>query len=254
MTAEEPIAADTLARAWRSLMDGEKPASIARDLGISEERLKRAFLRADLRIDRAAWLEEWLERGEPAADWSAVFLPDCSESERARALARIMARMSGAPIHPRRWQTLEALAHDAGIDPRETIDHLSWAAVARAIGPMTLDETMDERRAMKAFRSALQALVCAEIAPGWDWKKGAARETTLLDEVPAESDALGRIEARADLLSMIERAALSDGERDAVLLTLEELKPAEVAERLGTTRGAIDARFSRALEKIRKTL
>jgi hypothetical protein len=212
----------------------------------------------DAEMQRIEDVDARLRSGEPAADWGIILLgSDYSERERAEALARILDRMAGPPIHFKRWRVLRDAVAEQGMEMSGIIERDGLLAAVEAVGKMTPAETFADAgddTAMKRFRAALQRLACDEL-PGWDWAAGKSREAPLHDDVRAiEDEALARVDARADVELLVERASLTPGERDVVVLDLEDLSTAEIAQRLDTTEDAVRRRRSDARRKIRSTL
>lgn len=201
-------------------------------------------------------LEARLRSGEPGADWGVAQLAgDFTECERADALSRIMDRMRGPPVHPRRFPALNAAARSRDTTVQAEVERLAWTALQAAAGPRTPAQTFqDDAGTLKAFRSELQRAVCAELLPGYDWHRGRDREA------PLEEDAAGAAhdreaeldDAREALEELVRRADLTAGELKVLELDLQDVPTPDIASRLDTSPGAVRRRRADTLKKLRE--
>jgi hypothetical protein len=141
-------------------------------------------------------LVAWLRSGEPAADWALFVMRDVSDEGHLAACHRILGRLRGLPIHPKRWtrygRRLMAAAEDhehAVADrrrpPRVTLQenarHNSWEAVRAVVERVQLDDwDIPEVRAghtdlLRKFRNELTSLIMADLL-GPSWRRHDARE------------------------------------------------------------------------------
>lgn len=272
-----PTARRVLENVFARLEAGESPRAVLEDAGLSEEEIEdfeaalrqiadaspreRGAVRAQLAIQASgfAWLERWLRSDDPAADWGVAMLPDFSDEERLAALRRILGRMKGEPLHPRRFEAnrdaLLAAAEDLEVRIDELAEARGWEAVAEALEGVTPRET---RRAtdevMRRFRQALQRLVCEDLLPGRDWAKGEGR-TRPLDDAPSDAvqeEVHAATRTRVRVEQLIEAAGLSAYKRAILSLALQGFSNAEIAEELDRSRSAIRRARSDAYEKIRE--
>lgn len=135
----------------------------------------------------------------------------------------------------------------------EYLDEIVQRAVERLVG---------ELRAGKRYRvpyAVVVRKVCEWAVKDWDteFKEARARDGGDLDErggaTRAAPDALGEVEVTVVFEAAL--ASLSPGDREAARLAwLEGVPPADIAERLGCTRNAVDQRLHRARAHLRKAL
>lgn len=201
--------------------------------------------------------ERWLRSDDPAADWGVVMLPDFTEEERLSSLRRILDRMKGEPLHPKRWhanrEALVAASEDLKVRIDELAEARGWEAVDRALSGLTPCETREApKKVMARFRRALQKLVCDDLLPGRDWSQSESRATPLSD-APTEAleEAYAGTRARIRIEQLIDAADLSSYKRSILDLALRGHSNSEIAEDLGRSETAIRRARSDAYQKIR---
>lgn len=233
---------------------GEDPVEIMREAGYTDAQIdgwRAAMAKCGEALQRLA---EWVESADPRADWLRLWLPvSYTERERLDALRRILDRLHGPPIHPRRWaenreRFMDALA-DLGVTVAELADARGWDA-ARTI---TDDLTPSEAAAahddlVRALRSNLERLICDDLlGPGW------RRKATVNLEHVADvgSEPWAALETHITLDALMGGAGLTAGERAALDMDRQGYSTREIADALDTTEVAVRRRRSDAGKKIR---
>lgn len=271
-----PTARRVLDDVFARLQAGESPRSVLADAGLSEEQIEdvelalrqiadaspgeRSAVRGQLAVQASglAWLERWLRSDDPAADWGVAMLPDFTDEERLAALRRILGRMKGEPLHPRRFEAnreaLLAAAEDLDVRIDELAEARGWEAVAEALEGLTPRETRDAPgEVMRRFRGALQRLVCDDLLPDRDWGAAESRSRPLESAPPeaVQEEVHAATRTRIEVEQLIEAAGLSTYKRTILDLALRGYSNAEIADQLDRSRGAIRRARSDAYAKIR---
>lgn len=142
-------------------------------LGLRPSRLRRYF--------------DWLNSGDPAADWGIVLWAErFSDRERLDALSRIRGRTKGPPIYPKRWAANEDRLVAALDELNESVVVLAispaWAAVDEVVKNQSpMDVILDAKRSLKKFHSTLSRLLCEDLLGG-DWRRNEQKRTNLSDD------------------------------------------------------------------------
>lgn len=210
-------------------------------------------------------LAEWIRERDPAADWGyvlGVFVQAATEAdfqrERLEALRRILGRMRGPALYPKRFKAnLNAVVtacEDLGATIADLAEARGWEAVSEAVGSFTPAEVRDAPdEAMTRFRAALQRLICDDLLPGHDWKQARRRSSPLSEaETHAiEDEALAAAEVAEELDALATRAGLTAYQGQVLRLYRTGFSNREIAEQLDKSEAAIRRVLSDARAKMR---
>lgn len=221
-------------------------------------------------------------RGDADAEEAYRRIREAEARGKRRAALEKLARRFARPIHPRRWQVLEAEAVGELERRRDEIDaRTPWwnrpdapgEAQRRAVFLALADDRVQTARIDQLearIRAALQDSYAADVAgPDWSSRSDSGEKRRRREELEA---AMAESETRrltvdpardAELRMDLERRQravgvraeeLSEAQR-AVYLAVERdgFTPAEVAEDLGISPAAARNRLKRARERLRET-
>lgn len=210
---------------------------------------------------------EWVRSGTPAADWGIVISGFMGPVARMEAVRRILARLGGPPIGPRRWtrnqqrllSALEGLAPSHG-DGTAAIQPLAEARTWEVV-----HELMDELREYAApestvneyaagLQSILERILCEDLL-GRRWRNKYEQSMVHWDEEAEPSSALAIerlsfVEAVKVTGDIIESLSLTPAERELWAAFFPTRDWADAEELLGIEPTAFRQRKSRLLKKL----
>lgn len=205
---------------------------------------------------------DWLESGDPAADYIIAMLPvSYTEDERLAALRRILHRI-GPPPSQQKWNrnrevflaALDDLGTDVHGNPYTRMrfaEQLGLPVVRETIGDLTPGEVRQLADTVeKSFRRTLDRWFRDGLLPEYDWKENRRREVSdsVLDKAQQEmafNDGPTNLEVE-ELL-----AVLTDYEEQVLKLDRQGYSDREIADQLETSEQAISSALSRVRKKIK---